>query len=183
MKTVDFFLDVETLGTKPGAAILEIGAFCKGDCFDCLIDLNSHEGKIDIKTLYWWATEPDILAKKHVFCDSAKRLELSKALQELADFIAKKSPTHFWGCAPDFDYGHLAFWFERYGLEIPWRYYQLRDVRTVRDFLPQKELERLKFIATSDEGRFHTAKVDACYEAVIVQEVRRRFRPNSELEK
>lgn len=183
MGTVDFFLDIETLGTKPGAAILEIGAFCQGNSFDFLIDLNSHEGKLDLKTLYWWSTEPSILARRHVFCDFAKRWELSKALQELSGIIEHYNPTHFWGCAPDFDYGHLAFWFERYGLEIPWKYYQLRDVRTVRDFLTKEELKRLVGIATADPTLLHTAKVDACYEAVIVQEVRRRFRPNSELKK
>ena len=183
MGTVDFFLDIETLGTKPGAAILEIGAFCKGNSFDFLIDLNSHEGKVDLKTLYWWSTETSLLARRHVFCDDAKRWELSKALQELAGIIEHYNPTHFWGCAPDFDYGHLAFWLERYGLDIPWKYYQLRDVRTVRDLLTKEELDRLVGIATADPTLLHTAKVDACYEAVSVQEGRRRFRPNSEMKK
>lgn len=154
---------------------MEIGAYCEGAGLQLLIDVNSHVGELDLDTLLWWASVPEKAAKERVFSSTLKREPLKDALLRLNEFIANHKPTHFWGCSPDFDYGHLAFWFERYKIEIPWKYYQLRDVRTVRDFVKKERLEQLLKRAKGFTDCEHMALVDAKYEADIVREVRRKF--------
>lgn len=172
---VDFVLDIETLGTKPGAVILEIGAWCGGAGLTLKIDPDSHCGKVELDTLQWWANVPDMAARHNAFTTSVKRYELKDALLRLNEFIAQHNPNYFWGCSPDFDYKHLEHWCNLYDIEIPWKYHQLRDVRTIRDLLTEEKLETLKKRACCIGESLHMAGADARYEWLIVREVRRQF--------
>lgn len=174
-KPVDFVLDIETLGTKPGAVILEIGACCNGAGLTLKIDPDSHCGKVELDTLQWWANVPDMAARHNAFTTSVTRYALKDALLQLNEFIAKHNPDYFWGCSPDFDYRHLKHWYELYQVEIPWKYHQLRDVRTIRDLLTEEKLETLKKRACYFDNSLHMAGVDARYEQLIVEEVRHQF--------
>ena len=92
-KPIDFVLDIETLGTTPGATILEISAWCGADGIDFLIDPNSHPGKFELDTLLWWATVPEKPAKQRAFDSSANRWGLEIALNRLNDFIKENGKT------------------------------------------------------------------------------------------
>lgn len=171
----DLILDIETLGLKPGATILEISAWCGGHGLTISIDPKSHPGTFDLPTLLWWSTVPSEEAKKHAFGSDVKRCPLEVAICRFDEFIREHKPDFFWGCSPDFDFGHLEFWFKFYGKEIPWKYHQLRDVRTIRDFLPKEKLDSL-IAKTGSFGEFpHMASFDADLERRIVDEVRTRF--------
>ena len=174
-KPVDLVIDIETLGTEPGSTILEIAASCGAYGLALLIDPNSHPGKFDLDTLLWWSTVPERPAKQRAFDSSERRYGLEIALNRLNDFIKENEPDYFWGCSPDFDYKHLEYWFKHFQIEIPWKYYQLRDVRTIRDFLSQEKLDDLKEKATMIGTCQHMAEYDARYEALIVKAVRQKI--------
>lgn len=175
-KPVDLIIDIETLGTEPGATILEIGAWSGANGLNLLIDPNSHQGKIELGTMLWWATVPDKAAKENVFGENEKRLTLEAAIDRLNQFIEEIEPDYFWGNSPDFDFGHLAYWYKHFNKKIPWKYYQLRDVRTIKDFLTQEKLDELKARAPVRVGGcLHMADCDARYEALIVQTVRQKI--------
>lgn len=175
-KPVDLIIDIETLGTEPGATILEIGAWSGAYGLNLLIDPNSHPGKIELGTMLWWATVPDKAAKENVFGENEKRYTLEAAIIRLNEFIEKINPDYFWGNSPDFDFGHLAYWYKYFNKPIPWKYYQLRDVRTAKDFLTQEKLDELKARAPVSIGSCsHMAEFDAHYEALIVRTVREKI--------
>lgn len=174
MTHVDFVMDIETLGIKPGATILEISAWCGPNGLTLLIDPNSHPGKFELDTLLWWATVPDKPAKERAFGVSSTRIGLKDAINRLNEFIEKVKPDYFWGCSPDFDYKHLEYWYKHFGIEIPWRYYQLRDVRTIRDFLTQEKIDELERKAGMIGECPHMASYDSDLEARIVRTFRQR---------
>lgn len=173
-KPIDFVLDIETLGTTPGATILEISAWCGAQGIDFLIDPNSHPGKFELDTLLWWATVPEKPAKQRAFDSSADRYGLEIALNRLNDFIKENEPDYFWGCSPDFDYKHLEYWYKHFQIEIPWKYYQLRDVRTIRDFLTRERIDELEGRAGGIGECKHMASYDADLEARIVKAFRQK---------
>ena len=174
-KPVDFVLDIETLGTKPGATILEIAAWCGYEGLTILIDPESHPGKFELNTLLWWATVPDKQAKERAFSVNSARIGLKDAIVRLNEFIEKVKPDYFWGCSPDFDYIHLEYWYIYFQIEIPWKCYQLRDVRTVRDYLTQEQLDELKRRAVGISDCQHMAGYDSYLEALIVKRVREKI--------
>lgn len=173
-KPIDLVIDIETLGTEPGATILEISAWCGADGIDLLIDPNSHPGKFELDTLLWWATVPEKPAKQKAFDSSADRYGLEIALNRLNDFIKRIEPDYFWGCSPDFDYKHLEYWYKYFQIEIPWKYYQLRDVRTIRDFITREKLDELERQAGFIGECQHIANYDADLEARIVKAFRQK---------
>ena len=173
-KPIDFVLDIETLGTTPGAAILEISARCGADGLDLLIDPESHPGRFELNTLLWWATVPDKPAKERAFDSKANRIRLDSALYKLNAFIEDRKPDYFWGCSPDFDYKLLEYWYKNYAIQIPWKYYQFRDVRTIRDFLTREKLDELERQAGFIGECKHIASYDADLEARIVKNFRQK---------
>ena len=169
---IDFVLDIETLGINPGAPILSIGAVCGESAFYEVI--HPTEGTADNQTVQWWRTTPSAVARKHVFSDMNERRPLKDALVNFVEYIKENNPDRFWGCSPDFDYKHIEYWLKHYGMEVPWKFYQLRDVRTIRDFLTRDEVEMLTEQHIEHDNK-HIAVYDAYLEAQIVKHCRQRF--------
>lgn len=132
---MDLFLDIETLGVKKGAQIVAIAAVCGERRFERLIDLKS-TGEIELDTVLWWIRDVNKIAINQVF-KNENRVSLPDALRDFMDFIVETGADEFWGCSPDFDFGHLEYWCERFSISVPWQFWQLRDVRTVRNCLPK----------------------------------------------
>ena len=174
-KPIDFLIDIETLGTKPGATILEIAASCGADGLTLLIDPDSHPGKFELNTLLWWSTVPDKKAKERAFGSSSGRIGLKDAIGRLNEFIEKVKPDYFWGCSPDFDYKHLEYWYKYFQIEIPWKFYQFRDVRTIRDVLTQEKIDELERQAGFIGECKHIANYDVDLEARIVRTFRQKI--------
>ena len=85
---------------------------------------------------------------------------------------------YLWGKSPDFDFGHMAAQLKAAGHDVPWNFWQLRDIRTVEGFgIEYRGLnpvfEELEFLAAQHETA-HSALDDAIQEAktlcgVVVQ--------------
>lgn len=135
-------LDIETLGIKKGCAILSIGAVCGENSFYAVI--SPVVGSVEKSTLDWWHSDKvSSDARTEVFVHSFKKYTLKEALCDFLAFIEVNQPHSFWGNSPEFDFGHIEYWLKYFELEVPWDYWQLRDIRTIKDFVSAGDLDAI----------------------------------------
>lgn len=179
---VDIIIDIETLGTKPGSPIIEIGAcaidngtgeiysnFSRrvrcGWLFADLEDLPRNAGDDMGKTVRWWLDDPgraDVL-KKLTGTDPIEDEEdaLVVFVDWFADVTRDATAVRVWANGPAFDVSILCAAFDRYGVERPWICWQERCVRTA---LEQADYERGS-VPWIERGPRHRALNDARHEA------------------
>jgi inhibitor of KinA sporulation pathway (predicted exonuclease) len=165
-------VDIETLGTEPGAAILSIGACAFdpdpetddiGDRVKISVDLESCQAAglhIDADTLQWWLRQSD--AARYVLSGG---IGLNDALGEFAAWLRDVDADEVWANSPKFDAAHLEHAADAVDVSLPWAYYELRDVRTIRALPGAVDLEH--------EGTDHDALDDAIHQAREVAETLR----------
>lgn len=155
-------IDLESLGTKPGCAILEIGAvpFTKegpdqSNPFHARISPESNEEHgltAEAGTAEWWMQQPD---KARQAVTGGK--DLSTVLENFAFWIGDVQPEEMWAKSPEFDCAILRAAYEAVGIECPWPFYINRDVRTAYSLAGEPDLMQ--------KGTSHTALADAIYQA------------------
>lgn len=161
----NIMLDLETLGNKPGAVIVAIGAvaFAGGqveESFYARINAESavQAGlKLDVSTVLWWMKQGD-----------AARAELNKpgddlaiALEYFKDFVPKDALV--WGNGSDFDNTILAAAYDACGLLLPWKFWNNRCYRTLKALRPE-----IKLVNT---GTAHNALDDARAQALHLMQM------------
>ena len=166
----EIMLDLETLSTKPNALILTIGAI-KFNRNDKTKDINKLETfyvritkdsckkldmDIDENTVKWWNQQTNE-AKYEVF-DNKDRIDIKDALIKLSLFL--KSHSYIWANSPSFDCVILENAFNQCNLEIPWKFWNIRDCRTIYD-IGNINLKRI-----SKDTISHNALND-CYNQII----------------
>ena len=129
-------IDLEGLATGPDTTILTIAAqafdpFGSGyydQHYYARVTLESQENRsIDDGTIAWWATQPDH-AREEAFGEQ-DRIPLDQALDELGRLIWHSKM--IWAQGPTYDCNILEHAYKSYGKALPWKYYQVRDSRTV----------------------------------------------------
>jgi DNA polymerase III epsilon subunit-like protein len=139
----DVMIDIETLSTSPNALILTIGAIKfnrKGvlkkiddlDTFYVRINQDSCKSlgmDVNNDTVSWWLSQSDD-AKYEVF-ENKDRMNIKEGLLKLYDFI--KPTRYVWANSPNFDCVILENAFKLCDIEVPWKFWNLRDCRTVYD--------------------------------------------------
>ncbi len=142
----DVMIDLETLGTRHDAMIIQVGA-CYFDRmtgeigreFKATIEPGEHEDKfsIDYDTVKWWFVRTDA-ARKSVI-DSP--VPLFNALNELAVFL-EGWDIKIWSHAT-FDMPILMNSFDKLKIKFPVPYKNARDIRTLMDLSgPSPLMER-----------------------------------------
>lgn len=141
----DIMVDIETMGTKPGCAIVSIGAVQfdlksgqTGDKFYCNIDLKDCQDnglKLEADTVWWWLSQ-NKSAQEALNCE---RLLLENALQKFERWFENINTQNLqiWANSPSFDLSVLESAFNIMGRKQPWFYWQERDVRTLVSFNPE----------------------------------------------
>lgn len=178
-------IDIETLGTKPGCAILAIAAVefdpfgvNYGAEFYQNVELTSQimfGAEVNAATLEWWQTQSE--QAKLALVDDQVRLE--KALSSFAFFIERfdgeKCPM-IWAKSVQFDTGILAHAMNEHGVVVPWTHRDLIDCRTVM------ELAKLKPVtmpmappSVPPAGVPHNALFDCRYQIMHTQEAIRKL--------
>ena len=139
----DIMIDLETLATSTDAAILTIGAVKFDplglelkepamDSFYCKVDLDSCD-RIGLvtndDTIAWWASQSKE-AQEAAF-DPTDRIDIEEAFARLYKFCwgAKR----VWSNGSCFDIMICEHVFKKVGRAIPWKFWEIRDVRTAFD--------------------------------------------------
>lgn len=156
-------VDLETMSTNPGAAILSIGAvefnMVTGDTgkeFYCNVDLQSCIDiglDIEAKTIMWWLKQSYEAREKLA---TTKGDLLQKALVDFGKFVEEcgGQEVEIWGNGPTFDLTNLAIAYQKTSLAKPWNFSKERCVRTLVSQSPY-----IKSV-TKFQGVLHDALAD-----------------------
>lgn len=158
-------VDLETLGQSPGCTILSIGAVAfdyatqsLGPEFYTVISRISCR-KLgffeDAGTVAWWSRQSEA-ARNAAFGGT---IPIEMALAEFSSYVRQfGGNVRVWGCGSDFDNAILGHAYRVIGSTQPWRYYNNRCYRTLKNLVQGVEMER--------SGTHHNALADAKSQAV-----------------
>ncbi|HCD9773442.1 exonuclease [Enterobacter hormaechei] len=181
-------VDVESLGKKPDAPIVSIGAVFfdpasgkTGPEFYKVISLESAMewgGVPDASTiLFWLKATPE--ARSEIVMDHA--IPLDDALLQFKDFIAEnaangKDSVQVWGNGSSFDNVLLENSYDRTGIPRPWKFWNNRDVRTIVEL--GKAVDCTPRYEIPFEGEPHKAISDALHQVKYVSAIWQRLISN-----
>lgn len=136
-------LDIETMGTSSNSAIVSIGAvefnletgeigrtFYRNVDLQSCLDLGLH---VEGSTVSWWLKQTQEARES---LDKHMKYSLPVALLNLSDFIDKNN-YYVWGNSARFDCGIIADAYKAIQVNLPWRFFNERDVRTLVSFAPE----------------------------------------------
>ncbi|WPO20662.1 3'-5' exonuclease [Raoultella ornithinolytica] len=181
-------IDLETMGNKPTAPIVAIGAVFfdpksseLGAEFYVAVNLASamdQGAKPDGDTILWWLKQ-SAEARSAICTDDTHHID--EALYELSDFISRNSenPRYLkvWGNGANFDNVILRTAYERAGRICPWQFWNDSDVRTMvllglqLGFDPKRDIPF--------DGVAHNALADARHQVKCVSAIWQRLLPTN----
>jgi hypothetical protein len=153
---MDLMVDIEALAKHNDAVVLTIGAqifdpsvrgwtterqrhIHTGEHFDSYmntrVDVDEQESlgrRIDDDTVAWWARQ-SAEAQSDAFSPD-DRLPLKDALLQLTRLA--EPCKRVWSKGPMYDFAILEHAYEQVGLTVPWKFWNVRDARTVYSLTP-----------------------------------------------
>lgn len=138
----DLMIDLEGLSTGPDTTILTIAAQefnplvrdSFGRSFYSRVTLESQEDRrIDQGTIEWWASQPDVV-REEAFSEEG-RVPLKQALEDLYKLIWQSK--RIWAQGPTYDMTILEHAYKSLNIPLPWKYFAVRDSRTVFSLCPK----------------------------------------------
>jgi hypothetical protein len=125
----DVMLDIETLGTEPGAPIVAIGALrfdrdakdlSDAEPFYRVLSMAGGHLLVDTKTLCWWMLQGD-QARNAIFGESAQQSAVGRAvmLTDLSNFLSTREVRRLWSNGPMFDERMIREAVRGLDLELP----------------------------------------------------------------
>lgn len=168
---MDFMIDIETLGKKPGCVIASIGivefdpragTISRSDYIKLDIAKQIKNGRvIDADTLVWWFNQSG-----EAIADTfgGETVSLPLGLCALDCFIKANldyEKSGFWANSPSFDLAILEEAHAAFGFKEPWSYRQPRDCRTLFDVTGFDYKTFSKTIGNTEHNALNDAKVQA----------------------
>lgn len=162
----DVMIDIEGLGTGPDATILTIAAVefdpltrdKLGRQYYVRVDMESQaDRRIEQGTLEWWATQPTVI-REDAFHEEG-RLPLRESLEGLTRIIWHAR--RIWAQGPTYDMTILEHAYKSLNMALPWKYFSVRDSRTLFGLAPQLE----RYPAS------HNALEDCCCQIALLWDV------------
>lgn len=164
----DVMVDLETLGRRAGCVVLSIGAVgfgpsgLGGEYYAVLSirDQKDHGLDEDPETLAWWAKQsPE--ARRVLTQASDSKILLRDALLQFNAYLNQYtfSQVKLWGNGSDFDLAILINLYAVAGLEAPWKFWNHRCFRTLKNLYPSVKGE-------ARTGTYHNALDDAKTQAL-----------------
>lgn len=172
--TIDVMIDLETLGLKDDAVILQIAVVATGleicdapiSSFNIYVSPATQPRRsVDYGTLLFWQEQPEEVFNTVAGGTSS----LKDALVELNKFIEALSAAEgigslqFW-CKGDRDFRWLETAYIQEGVNCPWNYWQLADLRTAMALFPS--------VTPSKPMQVHNAIYDAEAQMQTLQAIR-----------
>ena len=178
-KMTDVMLDLETLSTKNNAIILVIGAikFNREDKWgdNFTVDNISKSKKFykrikirsceeigldrDKSTEEWWEKQNDCV-REEAFGYEKERIDIKDALLKFSKWFGKSRC--IWGNGSIFDITIITEAYNRCGIEVPWKFYNVRDVRTILD------INNVRLSEFNNSAK-HNALYDCFYQVKALQ--------------
>ncbi len=163
-------LDLETLSLRSNAAVIGIGVarvFPGSEVrkvFDELISpsklsiVDSHF-HVDEKIIAWHNANTQALNRAYMDGEDGGYV-INKFTSCLA-LLAQQQPLMIWCQGTDFDIPIITNYLQVYGLTAPWKYSNVRDLRTLAALFP----------AQKPAGADHTAYADAAAQAGLLENI------------
>jgi hypothetical protein len=178
----DVMLDLKTMGTRPGCAILSVGAvafspngedvtrddsgFYENVELQSCLDLGL---TIDQTTLYWWMKQSPEARAAWMTPPHHPVLEVISWFSKW--FTQFPTQTKIWSHGASFDIPVLDAVYGRMSkMSVPWNYQAVRDTRTLFD------LTSVRMSDVPNTGVKHHALDDAIHQARVVQFAYRKLR-------
>lgn len=133
-------IDLETLGANPNSVVLSIGAvfFDENGVYEEFYRELDAQAQIDLgrsisfDTLQWW------IGQKDMFPQGCGHSVLEDDLLEFFNFCNKYEGVKVWGNGATFDISMMEDLIrEVTASEVPWAFWNIRDVRTIVDLYPE----------------------------------------------
>lgn len=172
-------IDLETLGNKPTAPIVAIGAAFfdpatgnVGATFSVIVLLNSEMalGAVpDASTIIWWMMQST--EARAAICDSEAK-SILVALHELNAFIKANrvgKSVKVWGNGASFDNVILRAAYHRANIQPFWNFYDDLDVRTIVEIGRRLGIDPKREIPFT--GERHNALADALHQVQYVSTI------------
>lgn len=169
LSMIHYTFDLETLGTSSQAPIVqlacirfEVGPICTVvDAFDRRINIGDdwHRFTSDLPTIEWWLSQTEEV-RARVF-EREGRVDLATGLQDFkAWLLPHGGPRKFWSTST-FDPPILENAYRRLSLELPIKFREYLDIRTLKFLRDGRvpEIDRNQF------GPQHDALADCHYQA------------------
>ncbi len=182
-------IDIETLGTRPDAAVLQIGAVMfdphdggqlhNGKGFNQFVTLQ-HDGgggSVDHDTLCFWLQEPGASRLGNNLMVNAQPMTVVLDMLDRwpLDLFGVEWGTvqGVWAKPVDFNLPILRSAYARCGRDAPWNRRATRDARTLFSITGHPEVDMTGF-------RLHDALDDAIVQAMQVQQAMGRIQPTDD---
>lgn len=159
---MNVMVDLETLGKGPNAVIVSIGAAkfdaltgVSEDTFYVVVDPETSVAaglEMDASTVVWWMSQREDARK--VFQDPTM-IPLEAALTRFSAWYPEGAA--LWGNGASFDNTILANAYSKTGITSPWKFWDDRCYRTLKNLSPALYHERM--------GTHHNALDDAIFQA------------------
>jgi hypothetical protein len=167
-------IDLETMGTEAGCAILSIGAVLfdpvsgevSPDSFYEAVSLKSCVDiglTVDAGTVLWWMQQSDDARA----AASAGVTLIQRALVDFGAWFESKGAQFLWCHGATFDAPIMSAAYKAALLPVPWKFWDVRDTRTIYD-LANVRPDR-------SAGTHHNALDDAKAQALAVIEAYRKL--------
>lgn len=165
--TVNYMIDIETLGTRNTSVILSIGICTFGspdlnkECMYHQLNYkmfptSTYEFTTDEDTKEWWKAQPEQTWREATCGTLAPIVSLGMISSVLA-----KTNAIVW-TKGNFDLPILEHAFNFYGVPVPWTFRNTRDFRTIKALWPALNL-------TPDPNAAHSAIYDAIFQATYLE--------------
>tara|TARA_R100001440_G_C2512772_1_gene118056 strand:+ start:387 stop:914 length:528 start_codon:yes stop_codon:yes gene_type:complete len=143
MSNTHIMVDIETLGTSPKSVIFSIaaikiksnkiaGEFIAHPSIESGLKLGF---KVQADTLKWWMFQ-DEEAREQITNSTS---DLPTALNDLRHWMGPNNNLYLWGNGADFDNVHLAEAYKACKMQVPWRFWNSRCFRTLKETFPLSE--------------------------------------------
>ena len=161
-------LDIETFGTTPGCVVLSIGAVefdlngIKGE-FHAHIDVDSSTTlglKVDAHTVMWWLDQSKEAQNALLQADTFPIQDVLDAFSDTFEWKDLK----IWANGASFDFPILEAVYKAAHRNVPWKYYNQMDFRTMKNLVPNNSYELLRV----RPGTAHNALDDARAQAATL---------------
>lgn len=167
LKGNNCMLDIESVGTKPGCAIVSLGAVSfnehavTNNKFYTVFSIKSqlpHDLRMNPETLSWWMQQSGEAREALLAALDPTTVDLANGLDRFALWYRTQGFNAVWANGASFDFAILTTAAQRVGREMPWKYRDERCYRTLRALCPDVK-------CTADAGVAHNALADSIWQA------------------